>query len=232
MIGADGLHSTVRALVHADELIRSHYVAYRGTVPLAEVGPTFDCRDVVAWIGPGLHLVQYALRRGELLNQVAVFRSDRSIAAEEDWGSPDELDARFATTCPRVRAALPGLGRDRWWPMYDREPIDNWTAGRITLIGDAAHPMLQYLAQGACQAIEDGAALVDSLESSGRDVHAAFRAYQRERVPRTARVQRRARTWGDIWHVDGVGMLLRDTLLAERALDDHRHVEWLYAPDA
>ena len=229
LIGADGVHSTVRLLVSDDELIGSGYVAYRGAVPLAEVDDVADLHDAVAWIGPGLHLVQYALRRGELYNQVAVFRSDRYAAGHDDWGSPDELDERFAATCDRVRAALPALWRDRRWPLYDRAPIDNWSTGRITLIGDAAHPMLQYLAQGACQAIEDAASLADAISAHPTDIATAFRAYQSERIPRTARVQRNARTWGDIWHIDGVGMLVRDTLLRQRAIDDHRHIEWLYS---
>ena len=156
LIGADGLGSMIRAGLRDDEPINSHYVAYRGTTP-TDLDGSVELRDVKAWIGPGLHFVQYPLRRGELLNHVAVFRSDRSITGDEHAGGPDELDERFAPTCDDVHRGLGALWRDRHWAMYDREPIDNWSDGPITLIGDAAHPMLQYLAQGACQAIEDGA---------------------------------------------------------------------------
>ena len=124
--------------------------------------------DVVVYVGPGCHLVQYPLRRGEMFNQVAVFRSARALAGVDDWGTPDELDAAFADTCDPVRAALPHLWRDRWWRMFDREPIGNWIDGRLALTGDAAHPMLQYLAQGACQALEDAARLAECVGATTR----------------------------------------------------------------
>jgi salicylate hydroxylase len=121
--------------------------------------------------------------------------------------------------------------------MSDRLPIPTWVKGRIALLGDAAHPMLQYLAQGGCQAIEDAAVLAAALErhdhgSTAAGVEAALRAYQDARVPRTARVQRVARTWGEIWHLDGAGKLVRDELFRRRRDDDHDHVRWLYEHEA
>jgi salicylate hydroxylase len=110
--------------------------------------------------------------------------------------------------------------------MYDREPLGTWVKGRVALLGDAAHPMVQYLAQGACQALEDAAALADRL--SKEDVEPALVAYQDVRATRAARVQRTARTWGQIWHVDGVAKLLRDEVFRQRGERDHTHVEWLY----
>ncbi|MDQ1626696.1 MAG: 3-hydroxybenzoate 6-monooxygenase [Actinomycetota bacterium] len=232
VVAADGLHSRTRALFSDDETIGSGYVAYRGAVPMDQVSRHADLRDVVAWVGPGLHLVQYPLRSGRFYNQVAVFRSRAFGRGEPDWGNPTELDEQFARCCDHVRESTPLLGRDNRWPMYDRVPIPTWVTGRIGLLGDAAHPMLQYLAQGACQAIEDawtlGAALRRHAGPSGDGVEAALLAYQAVRVPRTARVQRTARTWGEMWHVDGVGRLLRDELLRRRADDDHTYVEWLY----
>lgn len=238
LVGADGLWSTVRRRFSDDEPVCSGFVSYRGAVPLHTVAehPTLD--DMVAWIGPGLHFVQYALRRKELYNQVAVFRSDEYLAGQEDWGTPEELDRRFSATCPQIRSALPSLGRDNRWPMYDREPIPTWTEGRMTLVGDAAHPMLQYLAQGACQAFEDAGALAAALRrhapagGAQGSVPAAFSAYEQMRAPHTARVQRAARVWGDIWHTDGVGAMLRDELLAQRDADDRRHIDWLYGAPA
>jgi salicylate hydroxylase len=108
--------------------------------------------------------------------------------------------------------------------MYDREPIGTWTRGRVLLLGDAAHPMLQYLAQGACQAIEDADTLATALRArlgagDGPSVTTAFEEYQRIRVPQTARVQRTARLWGDIWHIDGVGAVLRDELFSRHPAD-------------
>lgn len=239
VVGADGLHSVIRPLFTQDELICSGYVAYRGAVPIEQVSQRADLGDVVAWIGPGLHFVQYPLRSGGFYNQVAVFRSDAYRCGVEDWGNPQELEERFAVTCRHVRDALPAIVRDQRWPMSDRLPAGTWVRGRIALLGDAAHPMLQYLAQGACQAIEDAATLAAELErhagggsraAGNRDgIGAALLSYQAIRAPRAARVQRNARTWGDIWHVDGTGKLLRDELLRQRTPRDHKHVEWLYA---
>jgi len=234
VVGADGLGSTLRAAVVDDAPVPSGYVAYRGAVPIEDIPTEVNRDDVIAWIGPGCHLVQYSLRRGEVFNQVAVFRSPAFQRGEEEWGGPEELDAAFTHCAPAVREALGALWRDRWWPMYDREPAPNWIDGRMVLTGDAAHPMLQYLAQGACQAIEDGYTLAaqagkHATGDGGVDWDAALRGFLELRAPRTARVQSNARTWGEIWHVDGVGRLLRNELLGTRALDDYRHLDWLYA---
>ena len=190
--------------------------------------------EVVAWIGPDLHFVQYPLRAGQIYNQVAVFRSRWYAAdpglADGEWGGPGELDEAFAACCAQVREATGFLWRDRWWPMYDREPLACWTRGRIALLGDAAHPMLQYLAQGACQAIEDADALARALAGcpGPQLIGKALAGYQAERAPHAARVQRTARTWGDIWHVSGVGALLRDELFRRRPADDYSYTDWLY----
>lgn len=233
VIGADGLTSTLRSAVVADEPVASGFVAYRGAVPIADIPTEVAHDEVVAWIGPGCHLVQYPLRRGEVFNQVAVFRSPAFARGEDDWGGPDELDTAFTHCAPAVQEALGALWRDRYWPMYDRAPTPNWINGRMALTGDAAHPMLQYLAQGACQAIEDGHTLaaraVKHASGGGTDWDAALRAFAEARVPHTARVQTNARTWGEIWHVDGVGRLLRNELLTTRAIDDYRYLDWLYA---
>lgn len=235
LIAADGLHSGLRSLLVDDEPIGSGYVAYRGALPVESVVRQSPPEDVVVWFGPGLHLVQYPVRGGRLYNTVAVFRSEAFAAGTTDWGTPEELDERFSVCCAAVREALPALGRDHRWPMYDRLPLDTWARGRVVLMGDAAHPVLQYLAQGACQAVEDGAALADALapfagtdEAPTEAVGEAFRRYQEQRVGQAARVQRTARVWGDIWHVDGLAMALRDEAFRLRAVEDYRHVDWLY----
>ncbi|WP_232661966.1 FAD-dependent monooxygenase [Pseudonocardia sp. TRM90224] len=231
VLGADGLGSVLRRQLSGDEPVSSAYVAYRGTLPVADTpdAPDVALRDVVIYIGPHCHFVQYPLRGGELLNQVAVFRSPRAVAGEADWGTPDELDAAFAGTCELVRSGLPHLWRDRWWRMYDREPITTWVDRRLALVGDAAHPMLQYLAQGACQAMEDAHCLAAQIENgSGWD--AALRDYAEIRTVRTARVQRTARDWGDLWHCDGLFRSVRNAMLRDRDPHDYRYVDWLYAP--
>jgi len=235
VVAADGLWSTLRRTVSDDEPVCSGYVAYRGARPLAEVREHVDpdsLHDVVVYIGPDCHLVQYSLRHGEIHNTVAVFASPAYRRGESDWGTPAELDAAFAPACEQVQRGLQALWRDRRWPMYDRLPIDTWTHGRFVLTGDAAHPMLQYFAQGACQAMEDAHSLAThvakGLAGGTLDWPAVLAAYQHERVPRTARVQTNVRTWGDIWHCDGLTRTLRNALLLDRRLDDYRHIDWLY----
>jgi salicylate hydroxylase len=227
-VAADGLWSRLRALVHPDgEPLAARYVAYRGTVPVTELWEGVGLEDVTLWTAPGLHFVQYPIRGGELFNQVAVFRSDRYRPDADDWGMPDELDDAFSVGCDAVQAGIARIARDRHWPMYDREPIAQWSRGRLALLGDAAHPMLQYLAQGACQALEDAVVLADAL-AAHEDPADAFAAYCDRRYLRTARVQYSARVFGEIWHVGDVGATLRDAMLTSRRDDDFTHVEWLY----
>jgi salicylate hydroxylase len=234
VLAADGLNSALRGRLHQDEPVSSAYVAYRGAIPMADVSDDsrIAAEDVVVYVGPHCHLVQYPLRRGEMFNQVAVFRSPKALAGEPDWGTPDELDTAFAHTCEAVRASLPHLWRERWWRMYDREPIVTWARGRLALTGDSAHPMLQYLAQGACQAIEDAdslATLVDKHSSpDGSDWDRALADYTDLRTVRTARVQRTARSWGELWHCDGLFRTVRNALLTDRDPADYRHIDWLY----
>lgn len=237
VIAADGLSSTLRSELSPDAPIASGYVAYRGMVKTDEAPVEADLDRVVLFVGPGCHFVQYPIRKAKdgesaLLNQVAVFQSPAFLRGEEEWGTPDELDAAFAHCVPHIRHALGFVPRERHWLMFDREPIDEWVAGRLLLTGDAAHPMLQYLAQGACQAIEDARVLqsVVSRMRGGRSERwqEIAEEFTRTRAGRTARVQRNARVWGESWHVDGVARTLRNLLFSERRPDDYRYTDWLY----
>ncbi|MFG1815089.1 FAD-dependent monooxygenase [Kribbella sp. NPDC049174] len=221
VLGLDGVDSGLRSTIVGDEKIDSGFVAYRGTMPADEAPESVDQRSVVAWLGPDCHLVQYPLRRGDLINQVAVFRTK---------GRPAGLDQAFADCCEAVRAGLGSLWRDRNWPMTDRLPTATWSHGRIGLLGDAAHPMLQYLAQGACQALEDAQVLTDQAVKHRRDHDwpAVLEETQNIRAPRTARTQRTARIWGEIWHVEGTARLLRNELMRTRDRSDHSPIDWLY----
>lgn len=240
VIGADGLKSTLREAVARDAPVSSAFVAYRGTVPITAETPQDDLQDVIVYLGPDCHLVQYPLRKGELLNTVAVFKSASFIRGEEQYGGVDELEDAYKDCIPAVRDALNNLGRSIRWPMYDRDPIENWVSGRLALIGDAAHPMLQYLAQGACQALEDAAVLQDVTRSTvfagdGVDTSAwdqALRRFNEIRAPRTARVQRTARLWGESWHVAGVARILRNLLFKSRGDGNYQYNDWLYGQDA
>jgi 2-polyprenyl-6-methoxyphenol hydroxylase-like FAD-dependent oxidoreductase len=229
LVGADGLWSTVRKVIHDDgPPLCSQFVAYRGTLPIQEAPDGSDFQNMTIWIGPDLHFVQYVVKSGELFNQVAVFRSYRYKENSDDWGTVEELNQHFSKTCPRLQGAVSKVWRNRRWPMFDRLPLTNWTRNRITLLGDAAHPMLQYVAQGACQALEDAVCLGDMFREFAGDPGGAFRHYQEHRIARATRVQQTARFFGDVMHVHGVGVPLRNALLAKRAADDFEYFEWLY----
>lgn len=238
VIAADGLRSVARSLIVQDEPVSSAYVAYRGTMPTTEEhAADIDLSEVVVYVGPGCHFVHYGLRGGELLNQVAVFRSPKALAGEDDWGTPDELEAAFAGTCDFVRDGLPHMWRDKWWRMFDRDPIMTWVHGRIALLGDSAHPPLQYIAQGAIMAIEDGWVLGEhvarSRDAAGRvDWAAALAAYEAVRPEHCRRVITASRAWGELWHLDGVAREQRNVLLRARHTDDYSFVDWLYGPTA
>jgi 2-polyprenyl-6-methoxyphenol hydroxylase-like FAD-dependent oxidoreductase len=141
VIAADGLHSVARQLLVGDTPVNSAYVAYRGAVPIEAVRDNGVAEtDVVVYIGPRCHFVQYPLRGGEMFNQVAVFESAKARAGRPDWGTPDELDTAFEGTCGNVRRGIPMMWPDRWWRMFDRDPISTWVHGRIALLGDAGPP--------------------------------------------------------------------------------------------
>lgn len=240
VIAADGLHSVARALLVDDEPVNSSYVAYRGAVPIEQaLANDVSLTDVVLYVGPGCHFVQYPLRGGQMFNQVAVFQSPKALAGEEDWGTPDELDGAFEGTCDYVRSGLPLLWRDKWWRMFDRNPIMNWVHGRIALLGDAAHAPLQYMAQGAIMAIEDGwvlsehvGRLLDAGSAVDLDWDEALRAYNAVRPEHCRRVLTTARAWGDLWHLDGIKREQRNVLLRARDTYDYTYAEWIYGPTA
>jgi 3-hydroxybenzoate 6-monooxygenase len=232
VLAADGLHSVARKLLSDDQPVNSAYVSYRGTVPIDKVADLdVHLNDVVVYVGPQCHFVQYPLRQGEIFNMVAVFRSPKALAGHDDWGTPDELDAAFSRACPQVQACLPLMWRDRWWRMVDREPISNWVHGRIALTGDAAHPPLQYLAQGAVMAIEDAWVLAEHV-ATGADWPTALAAYNTVRTEHCRRVLTTARSWGDLWHHDGDERLWRNKILRDRDIHDYSYVDWLFGPTA
>lgn len=234
VIGADGLHSVVRKQLSDDEPVMSGFVAFRGAFPVEQARLAGELKDVIVWMGPDCHFVQYALRGGQVLNQVAVFRSPAVARGEQSSG--DELRSAYENCVPQVREATEHIWTDRNWPMFDREPVTRWADGRMVMLGDAAHPMLQYLAQGACQALEDADELAFLARKHVLDPTAPGPAawptvlseFVNVRAPRTAEVQTRARVWGESWHVDGIGRVLRNELFRRRDTKDHRYLDWLY----
>ena len=230
LIGADGLWSQVREQVVGDGKPRvSGHIAYRAVLKREEVPAHLWSDDVLLWGGEKTHLVHYPLRRGELFNLVAVFHSTRYEEGWNTFGDTGELNERFADAVPQVRELLGKIETWKMWVLCDREPVKNWSDGRVTLLGDAAHPMLQYLAQGAGQAIEDAVVLGETLKSWGHDVPEAFRKYQAARYLRTGRVQLTARFYGDIYHAGGVQRELRNQLFQSgREAAGFAGLGWMY----
>ena len=213
LIGADGLWSRVREAVVGDGKPRvSGHIAYRAVLKRENVPGHLWSDDVILWGGEKTHLVHYPLRRGELFNLVAVFHSSKYDEGWDTFGDTAELQERFAQAVPQVRELLDKIETWKMWVLCDREPVKNWSDGRVTLLGDAAHPMLQYLAQGAVQAIEDSVVLREALRHTKGDVAQAFQKYQQARYLRTGRVQLTARFYGDIYHASGVHRELRNQM--------------------
>ena len=230
LIACDGMWSSIRERIVGDGKPRvSGHIAYRGVLKREQVPADLWRPDVVLWAGPRCHFVHYPLLRGELFNLVAVFHSDHY---EEGWnaeGSKELLWKHFQGLRPEVMRLLELIDTWRMWVLCDREPVKNWTKGRVTLLGDAAHPMLQYLAQGACMATEDAVVLAEKVAATPDDPAAAFAAYQQERYLRTARTQIMARVYGEFYHARGVTAELRDIAVGGRNTEQsYDGIAWLY----
>ena len=230
LIGADGLLSTIRQSVLGDGPPRvSGHIAYRAVLPTAEIEPHYRTNEMVLWGGPKNHLVHYPLRGGALYNLVAVFHSSRYEEGWNTYGDPEELHQRFIGTCRTVQDLLAKIEDWRMWVLCDREPAKEWSRGRVTLLGDAAHPMLQYLAQGAGMAIEDAVVLADQVKSTHGDIVTAFGRYRDARYLRTGRCQIMARIYGEFFHAEGVARELRYQVLHDRpATKAYEGLAWLY----
>jgi len=229
LIGADGVKSAVREKFVGDEPRVSGHVVYRAVVGRENFPEDLQWNAASIWVGPDCHLVHYPLRGGEQYNVVVTFHSRE----REEWGvregSHAEVQSYFQGISPRARQLIE-LPRDwKRWATADRDPIGRWIFGRVALLGDAAHPMLQYLAQGACMAMEDGVTLGEALRIHRGDLALAFDHYQRSRVTRTARVLLSSREMGRIYHAKGVERLVRNDLWKDRTPERwYDAIEWLY----
>ena len=229
VIGADGVKSAVRRQFVGDEARVSGHVVYRAVVDKKDFPPELQWNAASIWVGPDCHLVHYPLRGGEQYNVVVTFHS----RAKEEWsvreGSREEVQSYFEGICAKARQLIE-LPKDwKRWATADREPIAQWNFGRVTLLGDAAHPTLQYLAQGACMAMEDAVTLGEALRVTGNDFTKAFELYQRSRVTRTARIVLSAREMGRIFHAKGVERAVRNELWKGRTPERfYDAMEWLY----
>lgn len=230
LIGADGIWSKTRQLIAGDGAVRpSGHIAYRAVLPTAEMPAELATNSMTLWGGEKAHLVQYPLRGGKLFNLVAVFHSDKFSEGWNDAGDPEELHAKFADTCPEVRSLLANIESWRMWVLNDRDPIRDWVKGRMALLGDAAHPMLQYLAQGANMAIEDAVCLADMLVNENGDYETAFPRYRDARYLRTTRVQMTARLYGEVYHASGATRDMRNAEIGSWPVEKHyMGMSWIY----
>lgn len=231
LIGADGLRSAVRAgIVTEGEPKPIGYVAHRTIVLMDELPAHIPYREeVVLWGGPGYHIVHYPLRHGTLFNVVAVFRTQTFSERLDPAAYVAEVRKTYADAHPVMKALTDMMDLGRRWIIADRDPIRHWGRGRVTLVGDAAHPVLQSFAQGACMAIEDGVVLAELVEVSGGDLAAAFARYQQMRLLRTARLALESRAIWSFYHAEGIARDVRNDTTAQWKDDDlFRCLAWLY----
>jgi salicylate hydroxylase len=235
LIGADGLRSQVRnglGFGAPDQANFTGRVAYRAVVNAENADPRWARSEIVLRLGPDAHLVQYPLRHGSIINLVATIKSAcRAGAADHQWDGPVDrpaLERAFAGWSKEARALIGAPTQWRAWPLYCRPPIPSFSLGRAALVGDAAHPMVPFLAQGAAQAIEDAGAL-GRVAARAQDIPVALAAFSRDRVERAARVQRQALRQGRIYHLSGPLAFARDMtmrMLGPRRLGER--YDWLY----
>jgi 3-hydroxybenzoate 6-monooxygenase len=231
LIGADGLRSAVRArLVTEGEPVPIGYVAHRTIVPMDELPAQIPYRrEVVLWGGPGYHIVHYPLRHGTLFNIVAVFGTSTFAERLDPQAYTAEVRRTYADAHPVMRRLTDLMDLGRRWIIADRDPIRHWSRGRVTVLGDAAHPVVQSFAQGACMAIEDGVVLAELVELTGGDFAAAFARYEKMRLLRTARLGLESRAIWSFYHAGGIARDVRNETCARWQDEDlFRCLAWLY----
>ena len=236
VIGADGINSTVRAALLGEEAPRfAGCVAYRGLVPVERIADLGLELGSQSWVGPGGHFVHYFVSRGRLLNFVGWTEHD--TWSREDWTDRATIGRAlqaFASWHPQLRRIIGAADTCFIWALFDREPLPRWSIGRITLLGDACHPMYPFMGQGAAQAMEDGATLAACLSAAGGGVpDVALRRYEELRRPRVTRLQEMSRANKTRFHLpDGPAQEARDAEWARAGDRSPDALRWLYEFDA
>jgi salicylate hydroxylase len=233
LIGADGIHSAVRRILLGPERPRFACRAYRGLIP-AERVPDIP-RDSTAFLGPGRHFIHYFVAAGRMLNFVGHVEQEAWLS--ESWTEPgrvEDLRAAYARWHPQVQRIIDDVDETFIWAVIDRPPIARWSYGRVTMLGDASHPMIPFLGQGGAQAIEDAVAIAACLLRCGEHVEVALKLYETVRLPRATAIQNGSWDNKTRFHMpDGPGQIERDALMAKGMTDwSYRAVAWVYGHDA
>ena len=229
LIGADGGKSVVRQQYVNDPPRVTGHVVYRAVVDKKDFPENLQWNAASIWVGPNCHLVHYPLRGGEQYNVVVTFHSRE----KEEWGvtdgSKEEVQSYFFGLAAKPRQLIDLPKTWKRWATADREPIGTWVFGRATILGDAAHPTTQYMAQGACMALEDAVTLGEALRVHQNDWPKALALYEKSRVARTARIVLSGREMGRLYHAKGVERLVRNSLWKGRSAERfYDAMEWLY----
>jgi len=231
LIGADGLWSNVRKQVMGDGPPRvSGHTTYRSVIPTGEMPEDLRWNAATLWAGPKCHIVHYPLSGWKVFNLVVTYHNDAPEPVAGKPVSEEEVMHGFRHVHERARNIIRHGKNWRLWVLCDRDPAERWVDGRVALLGDAAHPMLQYFAQGACQAMEDAVCLSHMLGQYPDDHAAALEQYRAQRFPRTARVQLMSRAIGEhIYHPAGEHARLRNAIMGAKSQEEWcRDLAWLY----
>jgi salicylate hydroxylase len=230
LIGADGLWSKVRRQLAADGPPRvSGHTTYRSVIPTETLPERLRWNAATLWAGPKCHIVHYPLQGWKVFNLAITCHNDAPEPAAGKPVATEVVHAAFAHVHPRAQEIIHHGTDWKLWVLCDRDPIGEWVEGRVALLGDAAHPMLQYMAQGACMAMEDGVCLGRMLDAHA-DIEAGLAAYRDARLLRTARVQLMSRAMGEhVYHPDGVHAALRNQVMRAKSETDWQDtLAWLY----
>lgn len=230
LIAADGIWSKTRAsLVGAEPPEKIGYVAFRAVRPMSEIPPHLARNAIVLWCGPACHMIHYPLHGGSIFNLVIGFDYRYNAEAEAGMSYKERILKRFEGACDDVRGLLPFLDFSKFWEIASINPIATWSRGRVTLLGDSAHAMVQAMAQGACQAVEDALVLADCVANSDGDYADAFSQFNSRRLVRATRIQYMSRFMWELIHVRGAYADLRQSMLDRfNDQDTLESLNWLY----
>ncbi len=231
LVAADGLRSNLRAQLVGDGEPRvSGHTTYRSVIPTERMPEDLRWNAATLWAGPKCHIVHYPLKGWQVFNLVVTYHNDVEEAVTGKPVEKDEVRQGFEHIHPRAQQIIEHGEDWKLWVLCDRDPVLDWVDGRVALLGDAAHPMLQYFAQGACMALEDAVCLSHMVAGHPDDIEVALDRYQRQRRVRTARVQLDSRLIGDyIYHAAGAVAEVRNQVMAGLSADDwYDRLGWLY----